>query len=90
MEVNDAKKIRKGALGYFIRTLIAPLLMAFLYFIMAGSINYPQAWFYYGLFFTSSLVINRRMYVKNPELMFHRNSIKKDAKGWDKWLMPVR
>ena len=63
--------------------------MAFLYFLSAGSINHPQAWFYFILYFIVSTLTNGVLYLKKPELLFHRATTKADAKGWDKLLTPV-
>lgn len=89
MENVDQAQILKGARIYIIRSIIAPILMAILYFVSAGNFNNPRAWVYYTLFFFLSVIISWTLYAKNPELLFHRNRLKSDAKGWDKFLMPV-
>ncbi|MCG8308864.1 MAG: isoprenylcysteine carboxylmethyltransferase family protein [Cytophagales bacterium] len=88
--INTSKKeVRSGATRYFIRTLIAPVFMGILYFISAGSLSNYRAWFYFTLFFLLSALANGFLYFKKPELLYHRSRMKKDAKGWDKWLMPL-
>ena len=82
-------KVKKGAKIYFIRSLIAPILMGMLFFVFSGYVEQPRAWFYYTMFFLLSLGLNGYLYFRNPELMYHRNSIKSDAKGWDKVIMPA-
>ena len=89
MDNNTQKEINRGAKIYMIRSIIAPILMALLYFVAAGDIHYPYAWMYFILFFILSVSANGFFYIKHRELLFHRNSIKSDAKGWDKILMPV-
>lgn len=89
MENVDQAQILKGARIYIIRSIIAPILMAILYFGAAGNFNNPRAWIYYALFFFLSVIISWTLFVKNPELLFHRNRLKSDAKGWDKFLMPA-
>jgi len=86
--VND-KEIKIGAAKYLIRSLIAPMLMAALYFLSAGDTQNQRAWFFFTLFFVFSLLINGILFIKKPVLLYHRSKFKSDAKGWDKWLMPI-
>ncbi|MFN2127718.1 MAG: hypothetical protein ACK2TU_07640, partial [Anaerolineales bacterium] len=89
MKQYTEKEISQGARIYFIRSVIAPVLMAFLYFIAAGNLHNTYAWIYFIVFFFLSATTNGVLYVKKRELLFHRNRIKSDAKGWDKILKPV-
>lgn len=85
----DDKTITKGAIRYLIRAMIAPVFMGLLYFLAAGNMANTRAWIYYILFFLLSFCVNIILYIKNKTLLYHRSSTKKDAVGWDKWLMPV-
>ncbi len=89
MEQIEQAQINKGARIYLIRSIVAPILMATLYFLSAGRVDNPRAWFYYGLFMFLSVMACGILFATKRELLYHRNRIKSDAKGWDKWLMPV-
>ena len=89
MEAKDNIKIMKGARTYLVRSFIAPILMALLFFLAAGGFDHWRAWIYYALFLILSVTISFILYRKSPELLYHRNSLKSDAKGWDKFLMPA-
>jgi len=89
MDNGIQKVINRGAKTYMIRSVIAPILMAVLYFAAAGSMNNHYAWIYFILFFVLSVSANGFFYINHRDLLFHRNSIKSDAKGWDKILMPT-
>lgn len=88
MRIKD-NEVKKGARIYFVRSLIAPILMGLLFFICSGSFDQPRAWIYYGMFFILSAMFNGYLLHSNPELLYHRNTFKSDAKGWDKIIMPL-
>ena len=81
-------EMRLGARKYLIRSIIAPVVMAIIFFIASGKLDLPRAWFYFILFFTYSFLSSLVFYRLKPELMYHRNKWKKDAKKWDRILMP--
>jgi protein-S-isoprenylcysteine O-methyltransferase Ste14 len=62
--------------------------MASLFFISAGTFNVPRAWLYFAIFFIYSVSGNLFFLKNNPELMYHRNRWRKDAKKWDRVLTP--
>lgn len=84
------KEIKKGAYQYLIRSCIAPVFMAFIFFLSAGTLHFRNGWILYGLFFVISVVSNLILFRKNPELMSNRINLNKEGiKKWDKILMPV-
>ena len=89
MKKINEKIIKSGARRYLVRAFIAPLLMGIIYFLSAGSLQNYRAWIYFILFLFLSIATNAYLYVIKPELLYHRSGMKKDAKGWDKWLMPL-
>ena len=89
MDSIENDKMRKGARLYLVRSLIAPILLGALYFLSAGNISNARAWIYFILFSALSSCANGILYVKKPELLYHRSKIKADSKVWDKWLMPL-
>jgi protein-S-isoprenylcysteine O-methyltransferase Ste14 len=82
-------EMRSGAKKYLIRSIIGPVVMAIIFFTAAGRLDLPRAWFYFILFFTYSFFSSLVFYRLKPELMYHRNNWKKDAKKWDRILMPI-
>jgi protein-S-isoprenylcysteine O-methyltransferase Ste14 len=86
---NISTKIRSGARTYLIRSIIGPMVMALVFFLAAGSLDLTRAWFFFILFFTYSFTSSLVFYRLKPELMYHRNNWKKDAKKWDRILMPI-
>jgi len=84
------KEIKKGAIQYFIRSVIAPILLGAIFFTAAGTISYINGWILYGLFFVMAMITNVILFQLNPELMYYRSRLNKEGiKGWDKVLMPV-
>ena len=84
------KVIRNGVFQYFIRSVIAPVLLGAIFFLAAGTITYVNGWILYGLFFVMSMVTNVILFIYNPELMYYRTRLNKEGiKEWDKVLMPV-
>ena len=71
------------------RAFLAPIILGALYFLVSGDWHYQRAWLYFTCFFLLSVGSNLLLFVKNPELLYHRSVSKKGSKGWDKWLMPV-
>jgi len=65
--------------------LFSLLLMVALFFLSAGRLDLPGAWFFFGLYFVS-LVINMVIFLKyNPEVVKARAEILKgELKWWDK------
>jgi len=78
---SNVKKIVQGIVTIFF--LIA------LFFVPAGTLNWPEVWFFLILYF--SLVGGVVLWLKknNPGLLKERMSKKKDVKGWDKLLMLI-
>lgn len=78
---STVKKIVQGTVTIFF--LIA------LFFVPAGTLNWPEVWLFLFLYF--ALVGGVVLWLKknNPGLLKERMSEKKDAKGWDKYLMLV-
>ena len=89
MENGADSAIKSGAKKYLIRAFVAPILMCALYFLAAGSLMNYRGWIYFTIFLALSVITNGYLYSKKPELLYHRSRMKKDAKGWDKWLMPI-
>ncbi len=85
---NLSPEIMKGARKYLVRSFIAPIIMALIFFLAAGRSDLPRAWYYFVLFGTYASVTGFIFYKLNPELMYHRNKWKQDAKKWDRVLMP--
>jgi protein-S-isoprenylcysteine O-methyltransferase Ste14 len=69
------------------RTVAGVLLMLALFFIPAGTLNWPEAW----LFILSYLAAVGGVFIwlkkKSPSLLKERMSRKKEAKRWDKTIM---
>ena len=69
----------------FIRVTIFIIVLAVIFFLIAGTINWPMAWVYlvtyYLLITMASLVVP-----VEKELVEERTGIKEDAKNWDKVL----
>ena len=89
MNTISEMEIKKGARRYLLRAIFAPVIMATLFFLAAGTTDLFQAWLFFIMFFLLSLLSNALLYSKNPVLLYHRTKAKPDAKSWDKWLMPI-
>ena len=85
---NLSPEIRNGARKYLIRSIVGPVIMALIFFISSGRWDLPRAWYCFSLFFIYSFFSSLVFYRLKPELMYHRNNWKKDAKKWDQILMP--
>jgi protein-S-isoprenylcysteine O-methyltransferase Ste14 len=72
-----------------IKTVLGILLMLALFFIPAGTLNWPEAWFF--IFFYLAAVSGILVWLKkrSPSLLKERMSRKKDVKRWDRALMMV-
>jgi protein-S-isoprenylcysteine O-methyltransferase Ste14 len=82
-------QIDRGARIYLVRTLVAPVLYAVLFFISAGTADAPRAWLYFAVLLAISAATNAYLYHTRPALLYHRNQWKRDARGWDKILTPA-
>ena len=55
--------------------------LATAFFIVAGRLDLPLAWVYFGLYLAYVLILPA--YLKNPDLLAERMAVKSDAKQWD-------
>jgi len=74
-----------------IGTVLAPFIAGGIIFWSAGTIDYPGAWVYVILLAILNIPGYAMLYKRNPELLAHRADWKKkkDAKTWDRALMPL-
>lgn len=83
------KGLRRSGVRYIVLSFLALLLQAVIFFISAGRIDLPRAWF----FFIASLayyIIAILIYYKfNLELLNRRGEKRQDVKSWDMVLAPL-
>jgi len=72
-----------------IRSVLAVLLLFFLIFVPAGTLNWPEAWTFLVLYFSSVIGLLVWMKKKAPGLLKERMAKKKDAKTWDKIIISL-
>lgn len=84
MEKKDAA-FWKAAAKRGAQVLFSLVLMMALFFLSAGRIDLPLAWFFFGLYFVS-LAVNMVVFLKyNPDVIKARSEIiKGEMKWWDK------
>jgi protein-S-isoprenylcysteine O-methyltransferase Ste14 len=70
-----------------IRSVITILFMLALLFIPAGTLDWPEAWFFLLLYFSMVAVALICMKKKAPGLLKERMSRKKNVKSWDRKFM---
>jgi len=79
MPSKDSSKVKR-----IIKGIVTVFLIFALFFIPAGTLNWPEAWLFLILYFL--LVTGVLIWLKknDPELLKERMSRKKDIKSWDK------
>ncbi|MDD3653604.1 MAG: isoprenylcysteine carboxylmethyltransferase family protein [Desulfotomaculaceae bacterium] len=82
-------QVKKSGVVYIIRIHAQLLILAFAYFIAAGSLNIGRAWLYFGIaavtYFVSSLIFIKY----NPGLINERAKERENTKSWDKALLSL-
>jgi protein-S-isoprenylcysteine O-methyltransferase Ste14 len=67
-----------------IKTVVTVLFMFALFFIPAGTLNWPEAWLFIVFYLTAVTGLMIWMKKKAPGLLKERMSRKKEAKSWDR------
>jgi len=71
-----------------VRWIAIVLVFAILLFVPAGTMNWPEAWIFLGLYITFSIVVGTWMWKNNPGLLVERLHVeKRPGKGWDAALL---
>jgi protein-S-isoprenylcysteine O-methyltransferase Ste14 len=72
------------------QTIIFFVLFSLALFVPAGTLAWPAAWVFLGLFFGFFLAVNLWLFWHNPGLLQERSQLgSSDQKGWDKLLFPL-
>jgi len=66
------------------RTLSGVIFMQSIFFIPAGTLNWPEAWIFIGIFLLYTVAAVYWMKKNDPELYKERSTRRKDMKKWDK------
>jgi len=71
------------------KILFSVILVMMLFFLPAGTLNWPEAWIFLLMYFLYLVLLVRWLKKRNPELWRERRTArkKKNVKGWDKLLM---
>lgn len=78
-----AENIQAGIRKRLMQIIIHWLILAACLFVPAGTIRWPMAWVYLGIF-AGWVVVNAAIMLKqSPDLVAERAGGKSDAKGWD-------
>jgi len=72
-----------------IRTVVTILFMLALFFVPAGTLNWPEAWLFILFYLTAIAGLMIWMKKKAPGLLRERMSRKKEAKSWDRKFLGV-
>lgn len=80
---NESKTIR------IIKAVVTVLLMFALFFIPAGTFDWPEAWLFLFLYFTMAIGTLVWMRKNAPGLLKERMSRRKERKSWDKIIMTI-
>jgi protein-S-isoprenylcysteine O-methyltransferase Ste14 len=78
-----AEGVRAGIRRRFIQIALHWLILAACLFVPAGTIRWPMAWVYLGVFAGWVVVNAVIMLNRSPDLVAERAGGKPDAKGWD-------
>lgn len=72
-----------------LQTLAGLAICLAVFFIPAGSLNWPEAWIFFALFLLYTTAAVWWMKKNDPELYKERSSKRKDVKKWDKVIMAI-
>jgi len=72
-----------------LKIVAAVILLPALFFVPAGTLNWPEAWIFIGLYLAVTYGMVLWMKKKNPALLKERQRKKPEAKRWDKILVRV-
>jgi len=83
------KKLDKSGTSYVIFAVFSPIFVAIIFFGVAGRVDIPQAWLFFGATFIYYVLGTAILYKYVPELLNHRGAWrkKKDAKVWDRFFV---
>jgi protein-S-isoprenylcysteine O-methyltransferase Ste14 len=80
---SPAENVQAGIRKRFVQIVLHWLILAACLFIPAGTLRWPMAWVYLGVFAGWVVVNAAIMLNRSPELVAERAGGKDDAKGWD-------
>jgi protein-S-isoprenylcysteine O-methyltransferase Ste14 len=80
--MSDTQKMAK-----ILQTIFSLILLLVLFFLPAGTLNWPEAWIFIGLFLLYTTAAVWWMKKNDPELYRERSSRRKDIKKWDKKIL---
>lgn len=88
---NQKPRLRRPGITVLVGRFLAPFIEVGLLCAAAGTFDWPRAWFFFALSFIGVFGQILPVAILNPELVNHRGlwKKKKDAKAWDRTLVPV-
>jgi protein-S-isoprenylcysteine O-methyltransferase Ste14 len=83
------KDVTRGVIRRIVQIVMLVLVQAAMLFLSAGSLRWINGWAYIGVYVLALVVAAAILIPRSPEMVAARSEIRKDAKGWDKWLALV-
>jgi protein-S-isoprenylcysteine O-methyltransferase Ste14 len=83
-QTKEKPNLAKGILKRARQILFTLLLIGGLLFISAGTLAWPMAWVYLGVYVAGVVVTSVALWRTNPELIAERAERRPDTKQWDK------
>lgn len=79
----EKKELTKGIVKRFIEICFFLIIQAIIFFVAAGRLNLPRAWYFFALSFVYMLISAPIVVKLNPEVVKERGETHKGTKFWD-------
>lgn len=80
-------KLNRSGVRYIFKTIAYTVLHAVIFFVVAGTLDVPRGWLYYGIYLGTTIINLIIIYKFNMELMNIRGKMQEGTKTWDKMIL---
>ena len=80
-------KLKRSGVRYIFKTIAYTVLHAVIFFVVAGTLDVPRGWLYYGIYLGTTIINLIIIYKFNMELMNIRGKMQEGTKTWDKMIL---